>query len=396
MNLHPLRYILLTNLGTTILGQRSGRYAMTRFARKAGGRNSILWALALLAAAVPAFAQDRVTVSVESIETSADAHPEVSIQNSPSGEAPTAMVLFFAFDASRLSPDPTYYETIARDALGNVQVDDNGEAIVFRSAVRPTAALTGAGKAITTQVYAEGVIGIVISGINETPIPTGTMFTLGFETQPGVSSTATTVLRGITSDTSVQVTNPTTGATETARSSAVSLDNGVEIPVTPTFFGGTILFSCPGDIPAVTGVTASTNDPDSVVLSWTSGSSLEYRVYRSDNNNFAQAVALGAGWQLAKTFSDFSAAPGVPGNAGGCFGGSDGTAINQFYWVISRDSSRCESDPVGPTQGSRLPEAAKAVGSSAASVTPMGEWMVMALVAGVLAVASIRRRTARA
>jgi hypothetical protein len=51
---------------------------------------------------------------------------------------------------------------------------------------------------------------------------------------------------------------------------------------------------------------------------------------------------------------------------------------------------------VGPVQGSRQPEAAKAVGASAASITPMGEWMVMALVAGVLAVASIRRRTARA
>jgi hypothetical protein len=367
---------------------------MMGFAHKAMGlihRASLITALTAVGA-LSANAQDNLVVSVDSVESSSSAHPEVAVQITPSGLAPTTLVLFFAFDPELVVPDTDYYETISRNALGDVIRDEDGEAVVFRSAVQPSPELALAGKAAEVQLYAEGVVGIVISGINEEPIPSGTLFTLGFETQPGINASLNTVIRGITPETSVVVTNPNTGEDETAFSSAAALDEGTEVPLTLAFFGGTMLFSCPGNTPAPTGVTASTDDAEAVTVGWSSGSALEYRVYRADNNNFANALPLGAGWQLSRTFGDFSAAAPVAGGPAGCFGGGGDSPVNQFYWVIARDNDGCESVVAGPVQGSRATEDAKSLD---AAVAPMGDWAVSLLVCGVLLLAALRRRGAQ-
>jgi len=371
-----------------------GAKAMMGFTRRAMGHVQRAGIITVLVAVVAlgATAQDNLVVSVDSVESSSSAHPEVSVRITPSGLAPSSMVLFFAFDSELLAPDSNYYETIARDALGNVLRDEDGEALVSRSAVKASPELALAGKALEVQLYAEGVIGVAISGINDEVIPSGTLFTVGFKTLPGINSSLNTVIRGITPDAAVVVTNPNTGEDESAFSSAAALDNGTEVPLTLAFFGGTMLFSCPGNTPSPTSVSAGSDDAEAVNVSWSSGSALEYRVYRSDSTNFANAQPLGAGWQLSRSFSDFSAAAPVEGGPAGCFGQGGFSAVNQFYWVIARDADGCESALAGPVQGSRAPEGAK---SLEAAMAPAGDWLMATLVCGVLVAAGLRRRFAQ-
>ncbi len=395
MILDTNRYILLTKPGSYRSWQCSGQIAMMGFARTAMGhvqRAGFVTALVAVVA-LSAAAQDNLVVSVDSVESSSSAHPEVSVQITPSGLAPSSMVLFFAFDAELLAPDSNYYETIARDALGDVLRDEDGEALVSRSAVKASPELALAGKTLEVQLYAEGVIGVAISGINDEAIPSGTLFTVGFKTQPGINTSLNTVIRGITPDASVVVTNPNTGEDETAFSSAAALDNGTEVPLNLAFFGGTMLFSCPGTTPTPTSLSASSDDAEAVNVSWSSGSALEYRVYRADSNSFASAQPIGAGWQLSRTFSDFSAAAPVEGGPAGCFGQGGFSAVNQFYWVIARDANGCESTVAGPVQGARAPESAK---SLEAAMAPAGDWLVVTLVCGLLVAAGLRRRITRA
>lgn len=384
MKFDPFRYILLTTPGT-IASKPMGHIAMKGFRRGAFVSATAKLLLGACAAwgTLGAHAQNSVTATIESLQTSASAHPEVVVQLQSSGLAPTSVVIFLAFDSGYIVPDSAYYETIARDGVGNVIRDAEGNAEgVFRSAVKPAASLAAAGKTIDFQVYAEDVIGVVISGINDTPIPSGAVFSLGFRTQPGISSADSTALTGITAANAVNVTNPNTGGRELAQSSAAAVSNGVETPLGLNFFGGSILFSCPGNTPAPTGVTASTNDDEAVVVSWNAGSALEFRVFRSNTNSFAAAVPLGDGWTTARTFSDFSARPGVAAPAG-CFGGR-GNASSQFYWVIARDATECESAPAGPVSGAR---AADKVATSPAGTGALGLGLCAALAA-----AGLRRR----
>lgn len=385
------RYILLTKPGSYRSWQCSGHDAMMGYTRNAIGHLRMAWVItALLAASYTAAAQDNLVVSVESVDTSSSAHPEVAVDITPSGLAPTALVLFFAFDPALVSPDTEYYETIARDALGDVVRDEDGEALVTRSAILPASELALAGKSLDAQIYAEGVIGIAISGINDDPIPSGTLFTIGFEAQPGINASLNTVIRGITAESSVVVTNPNTGEDETAFSSAAALDEGTEVPLNIAFFGGTMLFSCPGNTPAPTALTAGTDDPEAVNIGWNSSSALEYRVYRAASNNFGAALPLGAGWQLSRTFSDFSAAATIKNEDTGCFGPQGDTPVNQFYWVIARDEDGCESTVAGPVQGARAAEEAKEL--AAAAFAPTGDWAVFAFACGILLAAALVRR----
>ncbi|MFM1922010.1 MAG: hypothetical protein RLZZ303_3644 [Candidatus Hydrogenedentota bacterium] len=383
MKFDPFRYILLTTPGT-IASKPMGHIAMKGFRRGAlaSATAKLLLGACVVWGALGVHAQNSVTATIESLQTGSSAHPEVVVQLQSSGLAPTSVVIFLAFDSSYLVPDSDYYETIARDGVGNVIRDEEGNATVFRSAVKPAASLAAAGKTIDFQVYAEDVIGVVISGINETPIPSGAVFSLGFRTQPGISAADSTALTGITAANAVNVTNPNTGARELAQSSAAAVFNGVETSLGLSFFGGTILFSCPGNTPAPTDVTASTNDEEAVVVSWNAGSALEFRVFRADSNNFSTAVPLGDGWTTARSFSDFSAAPGVAA-PGGCFGGGGNTAT-QFYWVIARDATECESAPAGPVSGAR---AADKLATSPAGTGALGLGLCAALAA-----AGLRRR----
>lgn len=387
MKFDPFRYILLTTPGT-IASKPMGHIAMKGFRRGAlvsATVKLLLWACVVWGA-MGAYAQNTVTATIESLQTGSSAHPEVVVQLQSSGLAPTSVVIFLAFDSGYLVPDSDYYETIARDGVGNVIRDAEGNATVFRSAVKPAASLAAAGKTIDVQVYAEDVIGVVISGINETPIPSGAVFSLGFRTQPGISSADLTKIAGITASNAIYLTNPTTGDIEEqdAFSSAAAVSSGVETSLPVNFFdgGGTLLFSCPGNTPAPTGVTASTNDDEAVVVSWNAGSALEFRVFRSNTNSFAAAVPLGDGWTTARSFSDFSARPGVAA-PGGCFGGG-GNAASQFYWVIARDATECESAPAGPVSGAR---AADKLATSAAGTGTLGLGLCAALAA-----AGLRRR----
>lgn len=387
----PVRYILLTTPGTDE-SKPMGHIAMKGIVRGTLGSAAIMWTLAALAlgAGSGAYAQTTVVATIESLQTSASAHPEVAVQLQSNGAAPTSAVLFIRFEPDFLLPDPDYYETIATDSVGNVERDANGNATVFRSAIKPSDALTAAGKAIVAQVYTEGVIGVAISGINETPIPAGNVFTIGFRTQPGISAVDSTFLEGIPAGSGISVTNPNTGATENAQSSAATLLNGVETSLPLIFNGGgaTLLFSCPGNVPAVTNLAASTNDPDATVVSWNSPSAIQFRVYRSNTNNFATAKPLGSGWITANSFSDFSAAPGASA-PGGCFG-PGGSASSQFYWVIARDANKCESAATGPVSGSRAP--AKAIAPASAATLTLGLLVMLALIA---ADKMRRTRTAR-
>jgi len=141
---------------------------------------------------------------------------------------------------------------------------------------------------------------------------------------------------------------------------------------------------------APTNVRASESDhPAGILIEWDpiAGASVEYRVYRSEDSDPANAAPLGTGWQTETSYLDTSAASG---GALACFSLSTTSGDIYYYWVRARNSGHVESDlsPVAQGAMSRKAEGAEG-GYAGANVCSIG------LVVLALALAGKRKANAR-
>jgi len=309
-----------------------------------------MWAVIVAAAALGGGASAQVEPAIVTIvggETNPGGVPDFSVRLRADGPAPVAMTLFIAYDNAAIQPDPDYYEFVTE--IGDTVVST-------RSAVRPSARLLAAGKTTEVEIFAEGVIGIVIAGLNNTPIPDGELFSVGCRVADDLLSGAQLNLVGIDSeDSPVSVTNLNTGETGQVRSSAAYPDGDVTAALPVFFFDGAVNLECGGRFTAPAGLTASTGDPDEVTLTWSTviGAGATYRVFRSDTQNLGDAVPLGSDWTELPRFTDRTAAGTIEVTTQGCMPMVLDRETVQYYWVVARDDAGCETAYAGPVSGFR-------------------------------------------
>jgi len=349
---------------------------------------------AFLAGASSAGAQPQpATVQVSSMDSLPGGVPEVSVSLNTPGPSPVSMVLFFAYPAASLALDDDYFETVLRNTQGVIIRDEDGNAETRRGAVMPSVGVVGAGKSLEVQVYAGGVLGVVISGLNQTPIPDGELFRIGFQVASGAAANARLALAGVTAENSVSVQNPNTGQPEPVFSSASYMDGAIEQSLPLIFFNGEVLLSCGGRAAAPANVRASKGDPDSVTVEWgLTEPGASYRVYRADSADLSAALPLGDEWTTGQdSFTDFSAIAAVQTQTRGCFPMTIDEETAHFYWVLARDADGCESAYAGPVEGFRGGETKAAGGTLAAGHT--GDMLTFALALGLLPL-FLRRKAA--
>jgi len=330
---------------------------MQRIMQNHGGILAALGiAAAILGGASNAVAQPQpATVQVSSSDSLPGGVPEVTVSLNTPGPSPVAMVLFFSYPSASLALDDDYYETVLRNAQGGVIRDEDGNAETRRGAVMPSVGVVGAGKAVEVQVYDSGVLGIAISGLNQTPIPDGELFRMGFQVAAGAAANARLTLVGLSAENGVSVRNPNTNQLELVASSASYMDGAIEQALPLFFFNGELLLSCGGRSAAPTNVSASKGDSDSVTVEWElTEPGASYRVYRGDSNALSAALPLGDEWTTGQdSFTDFSAVAAIQTQTRGCFPMTIDEETTHFYWVVARDADGCESNFAGPVEGFR-------------------------------------------
>jgi len=169
-------------------------------------------------------------------------------------------------------------------------------------------------------------------------------------------------------------------------SAASTTDDSISVSITD----GEVYLNCTGlgpDTPD--GVTASTDDPDAVAVSWLpAAGAYEYRVYRASTNQPENVIAVSDWLPGATSFTDTTA--GAPAlNVAGLAGCSGANQAYQFfayyYWVRARSEGGCPSDYSLPAEGYR------AADKSATAVPPLrADAAMLAGVAALLAAGAVR------
>ncbi|HPO17179.1 MAG TPA: hypothetical protein PLI09_27335 [Candidatus Hydrogenedentes bacterium] len=311
---------------------------------------------------------------------------EVSVGLESGGVAPSSVVLFIQYDPARLAPYTDFYEFIVQDLEGHSVVDNEGNVVTERSAVRPEASIDTAVKLVETEVHAaEGVLAIAIVGKNVNEIPDGPMLTIAFQILSGAQENEYIAVNGIGSaEAGVSL------AHGTAKSSAAGSDAQA---IAVVIQDGQVHVGCtPAETPA--GVTATRGQTDAVVVSWTAvaDANARYRVYRSTEQDSSTAVPLGEGWQSGVIFQDFTAE--VPVNSGGCSCAPAYTPVRYYYWVKAQNAFGCESGfSTPPAEGYRGNGKSGVLKAGIMPGSAGDDWVALCVV-GVCAV-FYRRRGAR-
>ncbi|MBI1321044.1 MAG: hypothetical protein GC168_19130 [Candidatus Hydrogenedens sp.] len=367
---------------------------MQRFAKIRSGLWPVVCTLVVLACASTALAQpEAAIIIVSSTDSLPGGAPEMVVRLDAQGPQPVSMVLFFAYPVASLDPDDDYYETVLRNGSGTVIRDADGNATTRRGALMPSAGVVNAGKAIEVQVYSNGVLGVAITGLNQTAIPDGELFRMGFKVASNAPANAGLNFQGLTAEDGVTVPNPSTGANEAAFSSAAYLDGSIEASLPLFFTPGGIDLSCGSRSAGASGVDASTGDTDSVTVTWDAiGPGNRYRVYRANSNNLAAALPLGEGWSTATSFVDFSAIAAVQTQTRGCFPMTIDQETKHYYWLLAMDASGCESAYSGPVEGFRGGAKSTATAQEAGFA---GDYLIFLLALALLPAGLRRARTAR-
>ncbi len=337
-------------------------------------------ACALLVAA-NAFAgndPDPITLGIGDGTTNVGDTVEILVDIDSGDTQPSTMVIFIAYDPAKIAPVGNAFEFTFTDDNGDPVLDSDGNAITFRSIVRPEAALTGRNKAIDTEVLDEGVLGIAIQG-GTARIPDGPLLTATFRVLDAASPNDQLALDGVNESAPIPVTNEQGEVSVVFSSAAASIDNGqggqqtVSIPVTHA--DGIVTVGCQPVAATPQNVTASEGRPDAVVISWDAVATVgaEYRVFRSSDQDLDNAVPLGSGWSPSTFFTDITAqAPAMTGT--GCSCNANPEVIRYFYWVRARTPQGCEGDfsdpPVSGYRGAA--KAASANATTKARVYPQG------------------------
>lgn len=166
-----------------------------------------------------------------------------------------------------------------------------------------------------------------------------------------------------------------------------------EEEIIPMLVDGQIDLSC--EPPAApTNVMATDGDPDGVTVTWdavaTKGQVIEYRVFRSEQNNPNLTAAV-SDWQTETMFLD-GAAPG-PVLMAGCFGEEVIVTQEFFYFVRARNQPGCESAFSASDSGFRGGDPVKMNGVAHVTGFGISSGMGFGIVAaGYVALLAVRRK----
>jgi len=253
---------------------------------------------------------------------------------------PSTLILGMGFDRSKVTPDIAWFEAIQRNRTGQPLKGDDGTVQVTRMPVSLAKQAVDAGKIADFNVIdavdmpaGEGVLLVAITG-GKNAIPKGAFLTLAFRAAADLYGAAT--LRGLDTD------HPAFyGANPPLISSAADAA-GNSLPVVvqqgSLVVNGCVAAAAPAD------VRATTDRSDGVLVRWTAGTGLEYRVFRQSGGD-SEPVPLGSGWIQGSEYLDESAP--YPSRAGGCLSTAF-TPVVSKYWVVARDRvAPCPALPSG-------------------------------------------------
>jgi hypothetical protein len=285
---------------------------------------------------------------------------EIVVSLTSTTDSPATVILSLEYDPLKLEPFDEFFEFTVLDFVsGEPLVDGGGNVVTETGAVRLDASVVALGKIVDTEVQLGGVIDILVTGNNASPIPDGPLMTIAFELLSGGAENETLVLDGVATD---------AGEGFDFFSSA-STAAGEAIPI--SIIDGGIMVGCTA-AETPTGLAVGSIRSESVTLTWdaVSDSTAEYRVYRNDVPLVAGATPIGGGWQTETSFVDITATvPEVIGGSG-CLGVPMVTVVPHFYWVKSRAvATGCESGFANaPVEGFR---GAKKINVDAVSASAM-------------------------
>ena len=356
-----------------------------------------LLALLSFAAAAPAQTVGSVTVALGEGTTNAGDTVEIPVFLTTGAEKPSVLVLFIEYDHTKLAPFLGFYEFTYTELDGTPALDEDGNAIVLTSAVRPNPALDALGKVVSTGVnpdgnqignLPDGVFSLAVLGL-DTAIPDGEILTIAFEVLEAAQPNDSLTIRGVPADDPILIPNEN-GFYEEFASSA-STGTGQRLTVNHT--DGLVQIGCDAaETPA--NVTATRNRADGVLVSWTPVTDAtgvpEYRVFRGALADVNTAVPIGSAWQTETSFLDITAAVPIIVGEGGCAGAPDTVVTEYYYWVKARTADvGCESafQTLG-TLGYRT--LAKTL--AAARALPPADTFLVLLVAGALLYARKRQQ----
>ncbi len=309
---------------------------------------------------------------------------EVTVSMAVGGDSPTSMIVFLAYDPMTLTPNSNEYELILQSFEPTEPVlDDDGNAITMRRAVRPSESLVASGFSFDSQEHHDqGVFGVVIFSQNSTAISAGTLFTVAFTVTGGLENGTMTDVMGLTADNAIVIPDGSGGVTPASTSASDA--NGAAL--TYGFEDAVIEIGCaPPGTPS--GVTATQNRSDGVQIGWSAVATTgaEYRVYRNTVNNAASALALGTEWQTSTSFLDISAlVPAVvPGD--GCTVPDQVTEVSYFYWVRARTPEGCQGSlSATSAEGFRVQAKREQVASLVPGADTLGTALLFLALLGVL------------
>lgn len=333
-----------------------------------------------------------ITLSLGATTAQSGDTVEVTVSMAVAGEGPSSMIVFLAYDPQTLRPNSNEYELILQSFEPTEPVlDEDGNAITMRRAVRPSESLVASGFSFDSQEHHDqGVFGVVVFSQNSTAISAGTLFTVAFTVTDGLDNGTMTDVMGLTADNAIVIPDGSGGVTP-ASTSASDANGGA---LTYGFNDAVIEIGCdPPGTPA--GVTATQNRSDGVQIGWSAVATTgaEYRVYRNTVNNAASALALGTEWQTSTSFLDVSAlVPAVvPGD--GCTVPDQVTEVSYFYWVRARTPEGCQGSlSANSAEGFRV----QAKREQAASLVPRVEsGGTLLLLLGLLIVMGVTRYSVR-
>lgn len=284
---------------------------------------------------------------------------EVSVALDYGATAPASVVLFVSYETARLAPATSYYEVIVRNLNGGPVRDLLGNVVTRSTAVFPDPALAAAGKMVEAEYVAplaepagRGLVGVVITGLNSTPLPRGALLTLAFTVREANFVNDTVPVFGVDAD------RPAVHGSRVLASSA-SAASGQRLDVAVN--DGLVSLGCEGPA-APANVAASTDRTADVRIAWDAEEGMEYRVLRALPGSPARVTALGEGWVTGGSFIDITApAPDIL-NLAGCFRLGSFRPELAFYSVKARAvGDNCESVPSEPVEGYRAAANSSAV-----------------------------------
>lgn len=278
---------------------------------------------------------------------------EVGVDLDYGGTAPAAVVFFVAYEKARLAPAEACFEVIQRGADGEPVRDEKGEVVAALSSVLPAPAVLAAQKAVEVEHFPGlsespdlAATGVVVAGINDTPLPKGRVFTLGFRVLEANFLNDTITLRALDAG------DPLPHAGRLLQSSASAPDGAV---LAADAVGGVVALGCARSA-APQGLAVTTDRAAEVKLSWTGAPGMEYRVLRADPAAPNTLTALGDGWTAAALFVDITAPPPEVVKRPVLFCKGRFVPGARLYQVKARPAGGgCESEPAPAVEGYRAP-----------------------------------------